>query len=517
MMPGEYNSQPVRVFRERALPEPAIPAGYAALIHRYQLNLPLPPQLAAIAERHHPESTSSWQLLTPRHAPADSLAGHLAFALKWEGVDLAALASLFKAVQDDEIASVVRAKPTGAYSRRIWFLYEWLTNRQLDLPDPGKVSAVPVVDPKYQFAINGGARSSRHKVLNNLPGTPAFCPMVRRTATLRQYGDMDLKGLARQVLGRTHADVVARAGAFLLLQDSRASFNIEGENPSASRAVRWGQAIGQAGTRPLSVEELERLQTIVIGDARFVRLGLRNEGGFVGAHDRITREPLPDHISARAEDLRELVEGIVAYSDRALEAGVDPVVAAAVISFGFVYAHPFVDGNGRLHRWLIHHALAAVGYNPEGIVFPISAAILRQLNAYRAVLESYSKPLLGCVEWRPTAEGNVEVINDTGDYFRYFDATPHAEFLYKCVEQTVEQDLPDEVAFLEAYDRFAAGVKDMIEMPDQTVDLVHGFLQHGGGRFSKRARQKELAALSDQEAERLEDLYQSCFGETIEG
>ena len=36
----------------------------------------------------------------------------------------------------------------------------------------------------------------------------------------------------------------------------------------------------------------------------------------------------------------------------------NPVIAAAVLAFGFVYIHPFVDGDGRIHRDLIHHVLA---------------------------------------------------------------------------------------------------------------------------------------------------------------
>ena len=51
---GEWPSQAVNDFRGRRLPEPATPCGYAALIDAYDLSLPLPPRLAAIAERHHP-------------------------------------------------------------------------------------------------------------------------------------------------------------------------------------------------------------------------------------------------------------------------------------------------------------------------------------------------------------------------------------------------------------------------------------------------------------------------------
>jgi Fic family protein len=81
-------------------------------------------------------------------------------------------------------------------------------------------------------------------------------------------------------------------------------------------------------------------------------LAYDKRGGFIGVHDRVTREPVPDHISARHQDLRDLVTGICEFDDRATPRGLDPVIAAASIGFRFVYAHPFEDGNGRLHRWL---------------------------------------------------------------------------------------------------------------------------------------------------------------------
>lgn len=500
-------SQSVTSFHGTPLPEPATPAGYAELIDRYGLELPLPPRLAAVAERHHPQSTDNWVLLTPRHRPDDTLAGQLEFALKWEGVDLAVLAALTTVVPAAEFEALVRAAPTGRYARRIWFLYEWITGRTLDLPDAGKVRAVPVLDPEQQFALSKGEMSARHRVIDNLPGTRAFSPLVRRTPALDAAVAKRLDLRAREVIGRTHADVISRAAAFLLLSDSRSSFGIEGERPSRKRAVRWGQAIGEAGNRPLSLDELERLQRIVIGDARFVHLGLRAEGGFVGDHDRVTREPLPEHISARAEDLRDLVRGVVEYVSRAIDGGLDPVVAAATAAFGFVYIHPFEDGNGRLHRWLIHHALAVAGYNPHGVVFPVSAAILREIDSYEQVLQSYSRPLLEYIDWQPTEQGNVAVLNETAQYYRYFDATAHAEFLYHCVATTVEHDLPEEVAYLEAYDRFATEVQHIVDLPARTVELLHRFLRQGGGRLSRRAREKEFAALTPEEAAAIERLY----------
>ena len=504
---GEPYGQPVNDLGNAALPEPGWPVGYAALMAQYGLRLPLPPRLAMATTRSRGrEDDENWLIIRESRRPPNTLAGHVDFALRREGVDLAILNAVFQATSDDEIATVVRAAPTGRHTRRLWFLYEWLTGRVLDVPDAPKVKAVAVVDPTEQAAIENGAVSARHRVLNNLPGTPNFCPMVRWSPALRAYADRRLDVRARATVGRIHKDVLARAAAFMLLKDSRSSFIIEGEEPPQERVARWGHAIAQAGSTRLSVAELERLQRILVDD-RFVELGLRREGGFVGDHDRRTAAPMPDHISARPEDLRVLLDGLVAYDTRALAGKVDPVVEAAVVAFGFIYMHPFVDGNGRLHRWLIHHVLAASGFAPTGVVFPISAVILQKLDRYRDVLEAYSRTLLPFINWRPTDSGNLEVLNDTRDYYRFFDATRHAEFLYECVQQTVERDLPEEAAFLEGYDRFARGVQEIVDMPSATVNLLHRFLQQGKGTLSNRARTNEFAKLDPESVVRIERLF----------
>jgi len=500
-------------FHDRTLPEPATPAGYAWLIDRYGLRVPLPPRLAGIAMRHHRVESESWLLLTPRHAPGENLADQLTFALKWEGVDLSVLAALAREVPGDEIAAIVRAAPAGQYARRLWFVWEWLTRTTLDVPDSdAKRSIVPVLDPEQQVGLTAGEVSGRHRVRNTLPGTPDFCPLVRRTQPIVRAQGLALDARARQVIARTHPDVLARAAAFLQLSDSRASFAIEQERPGRDRAQRWARAIARAGATPLTSDSVVELQRIVIGDDRFVAVGYRAEGGFVGTHDRITRDPLPEHISARAEDLPSLVRGVIGYDARVRAHGMDPVVAAAALSFGFVYIHPFTDGNGRLHRWLIHHTLATMGYTPPTVVFPVSATMLREIGRYRLVLESYSRPLLACIDWQPTPGQNIQVLNATADYYRYFDATAHAAFLYDCVEQAVTRDLPAEVAYLEAYDRFSERVQQIVDMPQDLIDLLHHFLRQNGGSLSQRARSTEFQRLTAEEVSRIEQLFDETAG-----
>lgn len=504
-------SGPVSVFHERRLPERATPVGYAALIDAFQLKVPLPRTLSATGERHRITEQGGWRVLTPRHAPHQTLEGHLTFGLKYEGLDLAVLKRLFQSTGPREIQAIVREKPTGSYARRLWFLYEWLTGDALDLPNADKGTYVPVVDPEQQWAADG-ENSSRHRVRNNLPGTPEFCPLVFRTAALERFVAMDLHNRAMAVVADVSRDLLARTAAFLLLKDSKSSYAIEGERAPQDRIQRWGRAIGEAGRQPLDLEELLRLQRIVIGDARFVQLGLRTEGGFVGEHDRDTRMPLPDHISARAEDLPPLIQGMTEFGNGPAQK-LDPVIAATALAFGFVYVHPFEDdGNGRIHRYLIHHVLAQRGFNPPGVVFPVSAAILENIDEYRRVLEDYSARLLPVIDWEPTESGNVRVRNDTGDFYRFFDATPQAEFLYACVRKTIEEDLPNETDFLRRYDTLRERLVSFIDMPNRMVDLLFRFLHQNGGRLSQRARTREFDALTDAEVERIERLYEETFG-----
>ena len=511
MEPGQKNdySGIGEVFHTRRLPEPCTPAGYAALIDSYELRVPLPNRLAAISTHHRKSEGERWLLLTPRHKPKATLTGHLTFALKYEGVNLAVLNRLFDCVGPAPIEQMVRNIPTGGYVRRIWFLYEWLTGQTLDIPATKARTYVPVIDPDQQYA--GKLKNiQRQRVKDNLPGTPRFCPLVFKTRKLDNFIALDLAKKAREFVQALPRDLVTRAAAFLLLKDSKSSFEIEGESPPHQRVYGWGQAIAEAGKNPLDLEELLRLQLLVLPDTRFIQPGLRQQEGFVGEHDRVSNLPLPDHISARPEDLTSLVGGMIEF-DRDFAVDLDPVIAAAILAFGFVYTHPLEDGNGRLHRYLIHHVLARRDYTPPGLVFPVSSAILDSIDEYRRVLELYSKPLLKFIEWEPTDDNNVRVLNDTADYYRFFDATPHAEFLYQCTQRTVEEDLPEEAGFLCNFDDFQKKLKQILDLPSQQADLLFKFLHQNSGKLSNRARSREFAALTDEEARKIEALYAAAF------
>jgi Fic family protein len=86
----------------------------------------------------------------------------------------------------------------------------------------------------------------------------------------------------------------------------------------------------------------------------------------------------------------ELTDDLMAFANAAPRF-VDPIVAASVLSFGFVYIHPFMDGNGRLSRFLFHQALCQSGRLEKGLLLPVSVAMKRNEADYLAALQQFSR------------------------------------------------------------------------------------------------------------------------------
>jgi Fic family protein len=498
------------VFHGRTVPEDGVIVGYGAIIEAYKLAAPIPVKLTFISTKKRQFENHEWKVFPSRYLPEENLYKQITFALKYEGVDLLIFKKLFEVLKKTELEEMIQQEIQGQFSRRIWFLYEWLMETKLNLPDLKTGNLVPVIDEKLQYAIDG-VSSPRHKVINNLPGNQGFCPLIRKTEKLEKYIKSDIRQEKSNYLNRVHKDILQRTSSFLLLKDSKASFSIEGENPRTNRAVRWGIAIGQAGKNELSIAELNRLQQMVIENDRFIKMGIRQQQGFIGDRDRETQEPIPDHISAKFEDLDTLMAGWIQTQKLLTQSRMDPVLVAAKIAFGFVFIHPFVDGNGRLHRYIIHHILSQTGYTEQGIIFPVSASILKHIKDYAKSLESYSHPILNFIEWKASENNNVEILNDTIDYYRYFDATAQAEFLFYCVNDTLVNIIPDEVEYLKKYDSFKQFLDNRYEMPDNMISLIVGFLEQGNGTLSLRSRKKEFSALTQKEVEEIETTFKEIF------
>ena len=135
----------------------------------------------------------TWEAFQWSYRP-EGIAGHLKFALKYDGVSFEILRAWFDSFEPDDAGALVewlRQSPTSAYARRAWFLYEHLTERRLPVSDASTGAYAPLLPTPSGTSQRGPKKSSsprarqcaRQSALLPLGSTNAPARMVRRAAS----------------------------------------------------------------------------------------------------------------------------------------------------------------------------------------------------------------------------------------------------------------------------------------------------------------------------------------------
>jgi len=482
-------------------------AGYAFLIDKHRLN---------VIPNWHTSSVSQTGILRSNiqegqvesvyplsYWPGESSGDHLEFALKYDGVNLGILSVIFEAVPEDEITRWISSKPTGKYARRIWFLYEFIIGRELSLPNLTKGNYIDLLEPERYYTITPGSRIQRQRVIDNLLGGRSFCPIIRGTDRLVAMEGIDLRQRCEEIVSGYSPELLRRALTYLYSKETKSSFEIEHVKPSASRTQKFIGLLEMAEHRdfcekPLLIDVQNR-----IVDPRFRDADYRLNQNYVGQTMSYQKQ-LVHYVSPKPEDLAGLMDGLFASHLMMKNSDVPAVIHAAAISYGFVFMHPFEDGNGRIHRFLIHNILFLRGAIPKGLMFPVSAAMLKNPALYDQSLESFSTPLMRLVEYDLDDLGKMTVPSDTGRWYRYLDMTNQAEALFDFVELTIKHELVEELNFLVSYDKTKQAIQEIVDMPDRLIDLFIQLCLQGGGHLSARKRESYFSFLTDNELAGLE-------------
>ena len=499
-------------FQNEILPDSCRLIGYSWLLNHLNLNIPLR-ELCCESEKRLASQKiqkSHWLVFDSQLSVEENLNSNLEFALKHETIDLLVLKFIFKAFSKEGIVKYIQINPKRILSKKIWFLYEFLLDEQLPIEDLPVGKYDDLLDSRKYIVKNDPIKSQRHKLNNNLLGTSKICPIITKTQKLQDYINRDLSTDISNVIGKVSKSLVRRAASFLLLSDSRASFEIEGERPTKNRIENWGKIINEAGKTPLSIDEIQRLHAILLEDSRFMKIGLRDDEVFLGDRDR-DNYPLPEFIGAKSKDLNNLLQDWIELDNLLSSDELDPILHAVIIAFSFVYIHPLEDGNGRIHRYLIHHVLAHRSFYPKGMIFPISNVILDEIEKYRDILVSHTTPLMDLIEWEATSSGNVKILNDTQDLYRFFNCTASCEFIYESVEKTIKETLPHELSYLNSFDKAYEEINDFIVMPDNKIKSLITFILQNDGKLSKNKKEKYYEKLTQSEIENIENIINEYF------
>ena len=181
------------------------------------------------------------------------------------------------------------------------------------------------------------------------------------------------------------------------------------------------------------------------------------------------------------ELLRAISQGI--------EAELDSIATAAIASFGFVFIHPFLDGNGRLSRFLFHKTLAQAKALPDGLLLPVSIAMKRNEAEYLSALRHFSAPTRDFWKARYIDDRDIDLtFKGEPAIYRYWDATPCVEFSYRMAEQALERDLRGETEFLLNYDAIVKVVDERYDVRNNDLTTIVLRALKSEGVVSKHSR-----------------------------
>ena len=481
--------------------------GYAYVQDR--LRLPLPPvALPALIRSVTRVERLAGEIAVPaKRAPGQDVIEHLLFALKHEGTDLQVLAAACAHLEPAALLAQLRAAPAGQYIRKLCAIWEASTGQLLEgLPAGISGSVALLFDPTLYVTVEGANRDKRWGVAFNGLGDWDYCPSVRRTPQLEALLKADPLVQVREFLDTVPPAQLERALAWAYLDETRSTFEIEGERPAGNKQEAFAALLRQAhGRQTLDEEHWVELQNATVTsklaqEASFRTFQNHLSSGVPGPRGVSYLPPPPALVHSLLASISRLANVETA-------PGIAPLVRAALASFGFVFAHPFGDGNGRLSRYLAHYALCQSGALPSGSILPLSAAMRRNEHKYLQALKSFSVPAreFWKVTWLDGEKFDFE-FQGSPSMYRYFDATPCVSFLYEMALEALRKDLKDEVAYLSCYDEVVRRVNDRYDIQGSTLANLIRMAYQNGGVFSKNRRkqfadQVETAALDFIEAQ----------------
>lgn len=483
--------------------------GYEALIQRFHLDV-IPNWhcsfIALDSHTHKVEQKANviYEIYPKKYRIDERVMSNLEFALKYDGVNLTLLIQIFEQIEERELIEYIGSKPTGKYVRRLWFFYEFLMDRELPIEDLKQGNYVDLLEEERYYTTPNPKSIKRQRIRDNLLGVRNFCPMVRKTDKLKRYEELNLSQKSKDILTKYPDKLLKRALSYLYTKETKSSFEIEQIKPSSSRVEKFIALLKEAQKDDFcSKEKLLLLQNRIV-DTRFKDSNYRTTQNYVGESITYTQEKI-HYISPKPDVLDELMDGLITAHQKIKDNPTLAVIHATVIAYGFVYLHPFEDGNGRIHRFLLHNILAHEGFTPKNMIFPLSAVMLKNPNEYEVSLEYFSSKLLSLIDYNLNDEGKMEVLNDTSLWYRTIDMTQQVEALYGFIEKTINEELEQELAFIVRYDTSKRAIQSIVDMPNREIDLFIRFVMQNGGKLSTTKRKKYFEFLSDEEVVLMEE------------
>ena len=490
--------------------------GYEYLLSKIRVVMPDPKVPARIKPVTRIERMPEFIAVPRNTAPHGdaTLLEHALFALKHESLNVGILHEAMKQVPAADVVEALTQQPFSAYVRRLAFIWQKANGEELPLPWEPAGNYTPMFDPQDYFTGNSWEREPRLRVDFNGIGPYDYCPVVRRDEALQARGAEVLHRLQEWTDDPVNAEVLDRVMGWAYLSETRDSYAIEHEAPSPTKEQAFLQAMKHLQDRmPLSEDYLVGLQNVVVSERGRAEQAFRSHQNWLqrGGHGALAVRYVPPP----PEALESLLNGFMRMANA--EDDVPPLIKAALVSFGFVFLHPFIDGNGRLSRLLAQHSLNFQGVLPDlrgsPVLLPLSVAMKKTEREYLAALESFSKPARALWEVISVADNDFLFnFKSSPMAYAHWDGQAAAEFITACAESALQQSLVDEAVFIHAYDTAFEKIDRTYDLPNRTINLLIQWIRQNGGKMPERRRTaQELSGIHPDVVDGIAAIVAQCF------
>ena len=314
----------------------------------------------------------------------ESVLEHILFALKHEGTNLAVLRLAMPTLAPESLSHALAITPNSGYLRITAYLFEAFTGQLLQDIPALRGSFTHLFDPDLYYT-GDPVKNSRWRINFNGIGSLNYCVTVRKTEALAQLLALNILEKVRAFYADARAEVLDRALSWAYLSETEGTFALENESPRDDKAAIFVKLLQQAHEpRPMTEGYLVELQNSTVTNPLDHATQYRIEQNWL--RKRGLRGPAGvSYIPPKPDDIDDLMQKLLSLLNEK-PAAIDPIMLAAIISFGFVFIHPFMDGNGRLSRFLFHYTLCQSGALPKGLMLPVSIALKRSEDRYLEAL-----------------------------------------------------------------------------------------------------------------------------------
>ncbi len=441
-----------------------------------------------------------------RKQPADDWE-HLIFGLAHEGIHIPLLVPFFKEQGVQNTQKFVTTNQSGKYQRIIWFLFEELMDEKLKIDDTQCGRYTEILNSE-QFFTGSPNKIKRYKIIDNRIGHNSLMPLIRKGELIKD--SQSIKDSANLLIEQYSPELVQKSVNFLYAKETKKSNEIEKEDPDKKREAKFIDLLKRAN----QVEQLDEkifieLQNAIV-DPRYAAKSYRDFQTYIGATDLFGNETV-HYICPKGEDNHYLMKRYEELSkDIMADETIDPIIAATIISFLFVYLHPIEDGNGRIHRFLIHYVLSKKSVTPAGMIFPVSAVIANNMNKYDKVLEIFSKEIVPVINYNLDEHGEMTVLDKETKHLYYgIDLTNAYTFLFWAIEETLEKDFKEELQYMKLFLYAKEEIRKVVDIPDRKLNSLINIILANQGKLSQGKRNSLFAELTDDEISRIEAIISS--------